>query len=69
MSELTHREKIAAKSVITLSWDASFAKLVEYVGENFKQPSSVEGPTSDNGGNETYPKRQSNCSYRSMQLN
>ena len=30
-------------------WDANFAKLVEYVGENFKQPSLVEGPTSDNG--------------------
>jgi hypothetical protein len=51
MSELTRREKITATQISNndLSWDASFAKVVEYVGENFKQPSSVDRPTSDNG--------------------
>jgi hypothetical protein len=26
-------------------WEANFAKLVEYVGENFRLPSQVDGPT------------------------
>ena len=51
MSELTRREKITATQISNndLSWDANFAKLVEYVGENFKQPSQKDGPTAVNG--------------------
>jgi hypothetical protein len=40
MSELTRREKITAAHISNndRSWDANFAMLVEYVGENFKLP-------------------------------
>ena len=41
MSELTRREKITAAQISNngiISWDANFAMLVEYVGENFKLP-------------------------------
>ena len=40
MSELTRREKISAMKIRMndQSWNANFAMLVEYVGENFKLP-------------------------------
>ena len=40
MSELNRREKITATQISNndISWDANFAMLVEYVGENFKLP-------------------------------
>jgi len=40
MSELTRREKITVTHISNndISWDANFAMLVEYVGENFKLP-------------------------------
>jgi hypothetical protein len=51
MSKLTHQENITATKISNndLSWDANFAKLVEYVGENFRLPSQVEGPTTVTG--------------------
>ena len=50
MSELTRREKITATQISNndISWDANFAMLVEYVGENFKLPSQKDGPTTVN---------------------
>jgi hypothetical protein len=51
MSELIHRENISATKISNndLSWDANFTKLVEYVGENFRLPSQVDGPTTVTG--------------------
>jgi hypothetical protein len=51
MNELTRREKISATKISNndQSWDANFAMLVEYVGENFRLPSRVDGPTVVNG--------------------
>jgi hypothetical protein len=51
MSELTHRENISTTLISNtdLSWEANFAKLVEYVGDNFRLPSQVDGPTTVNG--------------------
>ncbi len=47
----TCRENISITKISNndLSWDANFAKLVEYVGENFRLPSQVDGPTTVNG--------------------
>jgi len=51
MSKLTRRENISIMKIsnTNLSWDANFAKLVEYIGENFRLPSQVDGPTTVNG--------------------
>ncbi len=51
LSEITRREKMIAMRISNndISWNANFAMLVEYVGENFKLPSKKDGPTSDNG--------------------
>jgi hypothetical protein len=51
MSELTRREKITTTLISKndQSWDANFAMLVEYVGENFKLPCSRDGPIAVNG--------------------
>jgi hypothetical protein len=40
LTEITRRGKISAALISNndISWDANFAMLVEYVGENFKLP-------------------------------
>jgi hypothetical protein len=51
MGELISRAKHSATNVSNndRSWNATFAMLVEYVGENFRLPSQVDGPIADNG--------------------
>ena len=51
MGELISRAKHSAMNVSNndQSWNATFAMLVEYVGENFRLPSQVDGPTTVNG--------------------
>jgi hypothetical protein len=50
MIEITRRENITAKLVSYnyQSWNATFAMLVEYVGQHFKLPSQRDGPTAFN---------------------
>jgi hypothetical protein len=51
MGEHTRRENISATNVRNndRSWNVTFAMLVEYVCENFRLPSQVDGPIADNG--------------------
>jgi hypothetical protein len=51
MGKLNRGKNISATQISNndISWDANFAMLVEYVGENFRLPSRVDGPTVVNG--------------------
>jgi hypothetical protein len=53
MGKLNRGKNISATQISNndISWDANFAMLVEYVGENFRLPCQRNGPTAVNDKN------------------